>query len=250
MRLPTIVLGFAAAAMALPTAITKDPFEFNERDIIEIFALERKAVLSARDLEHAASHVFPHSVIRRRSGDDITIWVDNSFEEGDAPDAGDDSDEATSELDKRQKSRINEGAYYNQGAQFQKLCQGFNSDPNNILTRPNSAFTGGFYAIEAWAGTAHGFFKLSGAKGKTMTDLAIGGSNSGANARVSWKKVGDIEARVGTGDLWSVTGVGLNRQVKYGNSWRASAEGTAYCGPRWGLNTLMNWETKRTDKIV
>jgi hypothetical protein len=58
MHLPTVALAFvAAAATALPTsAVAEGELQYDERDFLEIVTLERKAFLSARDLELAARH--------------------------------------------------------------------------------------------------------------------------------------------------------------------------------------------------
>ncbi|KAH7362134.1 hypothetical protein B0T11DRAFT_81046 [Plectosphaerella cucumerina] len=252
MHLTTVALGFiAATAAALPTSTVPESASQFERDIIEIVTLERKAFLSARDLELAARHganadeMFPHSLIRRKGGDDITIWVNNNYQEGEP--LADDDDEKASALGKRQSARPNDNAYTIQGGQNQRLCSAISVPPDVHLTRPDSAFTGGAHAMIAWGRRSYGFFKFAGKSGTSWTDVLLGGSNSGANARFSIiKEDGHLETRIGTGDVALLVDYVVPKfQVNYGDGWRIAAQGRAGC-PDGG----MKFELKKTDKRI
>lgn len=183
--------------------------------------------------------VFPHSLIRRKNGDDITIWVNNNFQEKEAP-------AEDIELYKRQSARPNTNAYTVQGGQNQRICWGHHIPPEPVLTRPESASTGGAHAMIAWGRNAYGFFKFGPQEAINWSDALLGGSNSGANARFSVKKGTSNETRIGTRDVallvdYSVTFF----QVIFGSGWRVAAEGVTSC-PGGGFY----WEVKKTDKRI
>ncbi|KAH7320749.1 hypothetical protein B0I35DRAFT_477303 [Stachybotrys elegans] len=195
---------------------------------------KRGAALDTRDLELAEIHgvnltaMYKHSVMKRHDGDHYTIWVDNSFVSAEGP------EEDPRELEKRQSARLVANAGWVLGS-GNPICI---SHDMRSLTTNISPFSGG---IEALA-----------------RDLAIGGSNSGSNARFF------AGGGVGVGEYGGIASGDLSYVARrthdeyrreYNGRWRAAGEGRMRCttiipGQWFPARRTFSWQLIATPQRV
>lgn len=113
-------------------------------------------------------------MMKRSSGEDITIWVHNSWQDHK-------EDEETPAKDDKRAHHIWEGGYRRGQASY--MCATFVDAYDR--TTANSPFTGGAHNILTWASQNRGAFDLNSGCCPHLSDLIISGSNSGANAAYS-----------------------------------------------------------------
>lgn len=85
--------------------------------------------------------MFKHSVVKRRGEEDVTIWVDNSFEETLEP-------EENPAIPKRAVKIIDDYGHSNGWAVEQCKSYVYNDD-----TGPNAPCTGGLEQLRTWVST-------------------------------------------------------------------------------------------------
>ena len=266
---------FAAAVVPLMVHAAPAPnFDIEGNDgYIETIVYKRDSALSPRDLELATSHgvnvtqskcqllrlcpaeshsriVFRHSLIRRADGDDVTIWVHNSYQEH--------KEEAAPAVEARAYV-WGDGGHGFDPKIFYDQCAG--SDYSG-LTSKVSAFTGGVWEMYRWANTRRAGFEVPayccpGDGWTTFENLVIAGSNAGANARFGVKHYFADDRRypllVGTEDIRDVTRETLARfQANYDGKWRVASSGRMACTNPigWSPSTWTQWTIGRVDERV
>ncbi|KAG7115408.1 hypothetical protein HYQ44_007593 [Verticillium longisporum] len=251
---------FAVVAGAIPTMVRAMPAPDvqGNGEYIGTLVYKRHDVLSSRDLSLAEKHgvdvtkMIRHSLIRRADGDDITIWVHNSYQENDT---GEEEDSSTSEAALAARAHVwggsfDSGLHHNQ-------C-GHSSFEG--LTSDRSAYTGGVQEMYRWANTRRGGFSLQsfccGGNGN-YDNIVIAGSNSGANARFGIRQTDEdriLPGRVGTEDIRDLAGDSLDRYQQNRNGWRVAARGQMSCatGMRAPFVQAVNiqWIIGRVDQRV
>ncbi|KAL2206958.1 hypothetical protein CC79DRAFT_909506 [Sarocladium strictum] len=271
------------ASLFLATTLTASPIAEEDHSHHEIVRFKRDTVLSARDLELADMHnvnltesectddiyqsatvsnnstngelddvVWKHSVVKRSDGDDITIWVHNSFEEPEGPE---------NTPSKRQSAHLWPSAHF---ASFRSFR---NCDSNTRwdITSATSPFTGGIVAMRDWVASRDGYFLIGtnpetnyqwgpGAGGWGWRTILIGGSNSGRNARYrmaiktpgrgnwyTWVDNRDIELDLN----WT-----HDRRRQFDGRWRAASHGEQWCGVPGSGKNLQEFQIISFDQPV
>ena len=167
--------------------------------------------------------MFKHSLVRRTDGDDVTIWVDNSYEEEEEEDA---------HVVKARQLPL-EADMLNPGL-HPDMCSGTTFQD---LTGSSSPFTGGVSTMRNWALSRRGAFAVMGRDRwqfyQWYSTLVTAGSNSGANAHFSIiPRIDHLSRsmRVGTWDIGDISRDSLTRyQRKVGSSWRMESRGRMPC---------------------
>ena len=158
--------------------------------------------------------VFKHSISRRADGDDVVIWVHNSFEEQEAP--------VSAPVSKRYLW----GGKWDPGVQ-RWMCEKFEF---NHDTTANSPTTGGVHEIRSWASTRYGGFTIQWGN-PSWQNFIIAGSNGGTNARFDMKVDHVLHGGyVSTDDIRQLAEGTLERyQRNYSGKWRVGGWGATSC---------------------
>ncbi|KAG8667847.1 hypothetical protein FPOAC1_012686 [Fusarium poae] len=152
------ILCLVALVSAIPYSSAPSIIKRGEE---EIHIFKRDAAMTPEDLVLAENHgvnateMFRHSVIKRRGEEDVTIWVDNSFEETLGP-------EDNPATPKRAIKIIDN--YTKSGGWNEERCTGHIYRDN---TGPNAPCTGGLKQLRTWAAQNGGFFSFY----ETVTSL-------------------------------------------------------------------------------
>lgn len=174
--------------------------------------------------------VWKHSVVKRHDGDDVTVWVDNNYEEPEGPE---------NTLSKRQTAHLWPSAHFRDSPSGHNCRRAERFD----ITSATSPFTGGVLAMAAWAREHRGYFLIGtypdgyqfgpGAGGWGWRTILIGGSNSGRNARYRMA-VGDPRGYnynwVSTPDIVDDLNWTHDRRRVFNGQWRAASHGNQWCG--------------------
>lgn len=165
--------------------------------------------------------MFKHSLIRRADGDDITIWVDNSFEE--TPSA----------------------APANSCIRRHLWASGFDSKRQRDScgsfvwkddTTKDSPTTGSVHEIASWlSGTNGGFFIRSNQP--DWQRFITAGNKQGTNAHFSMKLTEQYrQGYVGTNDILYLAAESLRKyQRQFSGKWRVGAWGDVRCNSGYSL---------------
>lgn len=162
---------------------------------------------------------FKHSVINRSNGDDITVWVHQSFqEERDIDPAGDLAERQVKTLD-----------WYGDSSTSYRRCHSVRYGDKTTSTSPTADKT---EALATWARKTSGSWLLSALpfKGPKWLDVAVAGSDSGENIKLSMHFMTMEGSQLATSDVLDIaTHVQTNFKRKFGNVWRAEADGGHMC---------------------
>ncbi|KAL2210403.1 hypothetical protein CC79DRAFT_1365797 [Sarocladium strictum] len=236
------------AGLCLATALEATPLRQDE-SLRSVVHFKRDAVLSGLDLELAdCGNTLFH---KRHDGDDVTIWVDNNYEEAQGP---------KNSISKRQSAYLWPSAHY-EAALSGKNCRSSN---RLDITGPTSPFTGGILAIRDWARDNNGYFLIGtnpennyqwgpGAGGWSWRTILIGGSNSGRNARYRIAVTDPASYHfnwVGTPDIVDNCNWTHDRRREYDARWRAASVGTQRCGQTGGSGVKQAYEVVSFDQPV
>lgn len=275
-----MLLNALLSGLCLATAIEAVP------TVHEVIRVKRGADLSARDLELADMHqvnlteskftgvqyrvllytmeinlwpcnlVYKHSVVKRSDGDDVTIWVHNSYEEAEL-----ESPEENPKS-KRQTAKLHGGAG---AANWRNFPDYKNCRPTqyNDITSSTSPYTGGIHAIRDWTRDNVGYFLLGKHPetgevwgpdgGWGWRTVLVGGSNSGRNARFRFHAFDpnfQYFGIVGNPDVEDACNWTLDHRREYNGRWRAAAAGFQYCGPPGSRGTGVEWQIISWDQRV
>lgn len=191
--------------------------------------------------------MYKHTVYKRHDGDDITIWVHNSFVE--------DTDVGISEAPDK---RALKSQYHYSSDPNGKMCSNYHDWAGDTGTW--SPTTGGPNEMIQWAKSRKGvwsFTVLPASDLRRYHNLVVAGSNGGANARLEAKRThGDLYGWIGTYDVAEVVRGAVNRfQKKINGKWMVGASGKMDCTalPPQGLfdaRQRMSWQLKRYDSHV
>ncbi|RGP64265.1 hypothetical protein FSPOR_8085 [Fusarium sporotrichioides] len=236
------ILCLAAVVTASPYPLAPSIIERGEE---QIHVFKRDAAMTPDDLILAenygvnATEMFKHSVIKRRGEEDVTIWVDNSFEETLGP-------EENLATPKRALKIIDNYSHSNGWAQ--ERCKGHVYNDN---TGPNAPCTGGLKELRTWAGQNNGAFYFE-ASGNPWRTLVVAGSNTGCNGRIRAQKVstwGAPGTGIGNADIYYIVDGSLSRFGRvYDGRERMRSHGHSFCGFDHG--SRMNWQvTDWADRI-
>lgn len=179
--------------------------------------------------------VYRHSLVKRSDGDDVTIWVHNSYSEDH------EADEPESLIERAVKltgnAKFKEGGWW---AQNRDAC---GKSSFTGLTSSSQAFTGGVNQIRDWGRSKRGGFHLiPTSMSKTKhTHLLVAGSNSGANARFMVKPEMTTEIMVGTKDIGDLAYNTLYYRKTYNGKQRVAAKGDMKCLSNNAQKKWVNW---------
>lgn len=170
--------------------------------------------------------MFKHSLVRRTDGDDITVWVHNSYEE--------EAEEEEEEAPAVKARQLPLSADMLNSNIHPDMCSGSTFEDR---TGNNSPFTGGVSTMRNWALSRRGGFGVLGRDRyqfyQWYTTLVTAGSNSGANAHFNVIPRHDHlyrPMRVGTYDIGDISRDSLTRfQRQTSNGWRMEARGRMPC---------------------
>ena len=191
--------------------------------------------------------MFRHSLVRRTDGDDITIWVDNSYTE-------EEEDEPVPDTTPALKERAHLSAPAIDWFVPERNCGGLTY---SMLTADNSAFTAGVHEMYRWANTRKAGFTIWSRTQDSWQRLIIAGSNSGGNARYDQRHLMTHNFntnKVGTYDIRDAVKASLDRYQRQRNGhWRIAAKGRMWCETRqtvhWG-DVINEWIIGRVDQRV
>ncbi len=199
--------------------------------------------------------VFKHAVLRQPDGDDIIIWASNSLQDAEDDEDGEQEDATTRPVEKRQQQYVDQSwVNFRSGGPDQCGHSSMSGRTGSL-----SPFTGGILAMARWghAYNQHARFSL-GDDG--WRNIVVAGSNSGANARFSCRRVRDAAA-IGFGQThWSVgsrdiADLARDTEARYKqqiNGWRASANGRMPCNDMtrdidlFYRGSIVDWEILRS----
>jgi hypothetical protein len=247
MQPPTCIALF----LSLATVVTASPYpqapSIIKRGEEEVHVFKRDTPLTPDDLILAENYgvntteLFKHSVIKRRGEDDVTIWVDNSFEETLDP-------EENPAIPKRAVKIIDDYGHSNGWAQ--ERCKR-HAHVYNDNTGPNAPCTGGLEQLRTWATENNGVFRFE-ASGNPWRTLVVAGTNTGCNGRIRAQKLSTWGAPgngIGNADIFYIVDGSLARFTKvYDGRARMRSHGYSYCGFDHGAR--MNWQvTDWADRI-
>jgi hypothetical protein len=195
--------------------------------------------------------VYRHSVFKRSDGDDVTIWVHNSFSERDPGREGETSAATEGSLQARGHRTVRP---FINGFGDGNECGGstFYSE-----TKSNSPGTGGANDIMRWSQTVSGIFTLASdcCSDPERVNLIIAGSNTGNNMRFSAGKDrrdrGKV-AYVGSKDIGDITRDAKDRfQRQLNGGWRLAARGGMRCNVGFlSPQPWVNWVIDRTEERI
>ncbi|RFN47073.1 hypothetical protein FIE12Z_8687 [Fusarium flagelliforme] len=184
MQPPTCI----ALILSLVTVVAASPHplvpSIIKRGEEEVHVFNRDTPLTPDDLIIAENHgvniteMFKHSVIKRRGKEDVTIWVDNSFEETLDP-------EENPATPKRAVKPLDNYVYSN---------------------GPNAPCTGGLEQMRTWATENNGVFYFE-ASGNPWRTLVVAGTNTGCNGRIRAQKHGTLGTPgngIGNADIYNI----------------------------------------------
>lgn len=184
-------------------------------------------------------------MIKRDSGDDITIWVNRAFVEGDQEE----------DLVKRQRARPVQS-----GTWRPSMARDWCRDHHRVNhAGPNGPYSGGVQAMFRWADQNSGYFDFGDAAYSQnrggWREFVIAGSNSGANAvykaRLQAKSPPNWNRRaVGTEDVRNDADWTQHRARSFSGSWRASSKGKQLCGWPGEGSRWVDYEIVRVNRNV
>jgi hypothetical protein len=185
-------------------------------------------------LTHSSLTVYRHSLIKRTDGNDVTIWVHNSFDATVPRD-----EDRSTPLEERRLRQPNKVPFQKGSSQ---PC--FEKSMRSLTSSTLGAFTGGVNEIFSWGRANPGRFVLDGVR--QHTGLVIAGSNSGANACFMAKLAPGSSAvsYLGSSDVAYLArdSTKFQRQYGSGNSgWKTAAEGSMRCPAVYSLATKVDW---------
>ncbi|KAL2214747.1 hypothetical protein CC79DRAFT_1363494 [Sarocladium strictum] len=276
MRVLYLVPAFVATILAsAPAVVDEESLDHLAENEVHVFKRDLGSV-TARDIELAKRdgvsllEMYRHSVVKRDDGDHVTIWVHNSFEEGETVEelpagldsgavevAGDDASDT--KLAKRQKTAIKnewEGVLRGHECWWDKTI--YHDD-----TGPTAPYTGGLNAVVSWGRNRKGGWWVRSTRDR---DLIVAGSNSGANmrfhARSESNLASNIAAHIGAQDVGTIVERARNRyQRNTGGGMRVRANGWAfcalegtgcyktYCAPTFGQQWIQWWISRYNSNI-
>lgn len=192
--------------------------------------------------------MYRHSLVRRSDGDDITVWVHNSFNETIADDTDSSpilEDRGVRLLD---KAPLRQGNWWNQ---YSDACG--SSSYHSLTSRSLGAYTGGVTIMRRWGNTNLGGFHIEGypnGRGNHV-GLLIAGSNGGANACFMAVMEGSrSETVVGTRNIAKLADETLRFRKRYdnGDGERTAAWGEMTCPANNAGTTRVNWRITYINK--
>lgn len=196
--------------------------------------------------------MFKHSVVKRADGDDITVWVHNSFNATIEDDT--EINARASDLEARQLSaRPIHGVYAI--PTFLTWGRSCNNGDSSSHTSSGSPTTGGTQEMVRWADRTRGRFELGTGSGSINRnfDLVVAGSNGGTNAVFLVRKHPLDEhkaAWISTKDISYQASEALNRyQRQIDGKWRMGASGGMRCErahPYIGIEAKIDWSISWT----
>ncbi|CAG7561807.1 unnamed protein product [Fusarium equiseti] len=205
------ILVCIALFLSMATVVTASPHpqapSIFKRGEEEVQTFKRGAPLTPDDLIIAENHavniteMFKHSVVKRRGEEDVTIWVDNSFEETLEP-------EENPAIPKRAVKIIDDYSHSNGWAVEQCKSYVYNDD-----TGPNAPCTGGLEQLRIWATENNGRFRFE-ASGNPWRTLVVAGTNTGCNGRIRAQKFGTLQVAgnsIGNVDIFNIVNGSFGR---------------------------------------
>ncbi|CRK28478.1 hypothetical protein BN1723_003554 [Verticillium longisporum] len=202
--------------------------------------------VEARSVETVLYKLFRHSLVKRSDGNDITIWVHNSFNETLNSQTGG-ADEASTPVNKRAQSVNVPGNFFYTGHWWQSRSDACGHSSFQSLTSATvGAYTGGVEEMSRWGHRTRGGFELHFQIASTNPLLVVAGSNNGANAGFYAKRNDKphMERMVGTYDIGDLAQDSLRFAKSFspnGQGVRTAATGDMNCNANNSGKAGVTW---------